>query len=216
MKANTSRGSNERNKTKKRKIEEVDAAKKENNEEERELIDVDSNEERDDEYKSSDDEEIAQIGRQNEEESKRRKQMKKLREGDDGSESFSKAMNALLDTHLKAHDRVDPIFARSKGQIKKFEDEKLEQKAKKLLLAKKRAKMNTGRRMNLIPDSAEGETAQEVLQREKSLKKVARRGVVKLFNAILAAQTPADNEITRSKGRYFSEKKEKELSLIHI
>ncbi|KAF6011509.1 hypothetical protein HII13_001970 [Brettanomyces bruxellensis] len=210
MKKDISRAKIEEVSNKKRKRREIDVTKGKTVEEYKKSVDLKLEEKSDNEYKSSDDDEIAEIGRQNEDEEKRRKKMKKRREGDDGSELFSKAMNALLDTHLKAHDRVDPIFSRSKGQIKKFEDEKLEQKAKKLLLAKKRAKMNASRRMNLISDAVEGETAQVTLQREKSLKKVARRGVVKLFNAIMAAQAPADNAVSRSKGRYFSEKREQE------
>lgn len=167
----------------------------------------------DDESDISDDDEIAQIGRQNIEEMKMRKRMKKSREADDGSESFSKAMNALLDTHLKAHDRQDPILARSKGQIKKFEEDKLESKAKKLLLAKKKAKLSAGRRIDLIP-SNNTESAQEVTIREKKLRKVAQRGVIKLFNAILAAQTPipTDDGISQRNMHLSAEKRKAEVT----
>ncbi|VEU24160.1 DEKNAAC105463 [Brettanomyces naardenensis] len=136
----------------------------------------------------SSDEEIAEIGRQNEVDKKIQRQNKRIRNNDDGSESFSKAMNSLLDTHLKAYDREDPILAKSKGQIKRFENEKLELKAKRLLLAKKREKLTSGRRKQLIP-GGEDEVARDAINRERKLRKVAQRGVIKLFNAILVTQT---------------------------
>ncbi|CDK27271.1 unnamed protein product [Kuraishia capsulata CBS 1993] len=116
---------------------------------------------------------------------------------DDGSEQFSTAVNALLGTHLKAYDRKDPILARSKSQIKKFETEKLELKARKALLAEKKQRLTKDRVRDLFPkDDA---SARFVIEREKRYKKTAQRGVIKLFNAVLATQTQTANVISKEK-----------------
>lgn len=124
------------------------------------------------------------------------------------TESFSNAMNALLDTHLKAYDRKDPILARSKKELKKFDDDKLEQKAKRLLLLEKKKKLTANRNKDLLPkDDA---TARQILQHEKQLKKTAQRGVIKLFNAILMTQTSTEEDVNNEKG-YLGLTKKKEL-----
>ncbi|KAH3666975.1 hypothetical protein OGAPHI_003425 [Ogataea philodendri] len=124
----------------------------------------------------------------------------------DGSEAFSKAMNALLDSKLKAHDRKDPILARSKTQLKKLESEKLELKAKRQLLAEKKAKLTSNRVRNLLP--TDDSLAREVLEKEKKYRKVAQRGVIKLFNAILSTQTETNKEVGALEGVGQSKKKE--------
>lgn len=124
------------------------------------------------------------------------------------AESFSNAMNALLDTRLKAYDRRDPILARSKKQLKKFEDVKLEQKAKRLLLAEKKKKLTANRNKDLLPKN--DATARQVLQHEKQLKKTAQRGVIKLFNAILMTQTSTESDMSHETG-LVGQSKKKEL-----
>lgn len=155
----------------------------------------------------SDDEEIAEIGMQNLEDEKEKKRKKRNRGLDDGSEAFSGAMNALLDTKLKVQDRKAPILSRSKKQFKDFESDKLELKARKLLSAKKKAKLAKGRVSKLIPEG-EG-AAMEALLKERKLKKTAQKGVIKLFNAILVTQTEADGfELGRD--RFMTDKKKRE------
>lgn len=124
------------------------------------------------------------------------------------AEAFSNAMNALLDTRLKAYDRRDPILARSKKELKKFEDVKLEQKAKRLLLAEKKKKLTANRNKDLLPKN--DATARQVLQHEKQLKKTAQRGVIKLFNAILMTQTSTESDMSHETG-LVGQSKKKEL-----
>ena len=69
-------------------------------------------------------------------------------------------------------------MARSKGVERKIEDEKLDHKARKILSAQKKALKEKGR---VIPDYT-------TFDYEKGLRKVATRGVVKLFNAIRTQQ----------------------------
>lgn len=124
------------------------------------------------------------------------------------TDNFANAMNALLDTRLKAYDRKDPILVRSKRELKKFDDEKLEQKAKRLLLNEKKKKLTANRNKELLP--TDDRTARQVLDHEKKLKKTAQRGVIKLFNAILMTQSSTENDINREKG-ILGQSKKKEL-----
>lgn len=74
--------------------------------------------------------------------------------------------------------KKQPILARSKGLERKLEDEKLDYKARKIMSAEKKALKEKGR---VIPDFT-------TFEYEKRLRKVATRGVVKLFNAIRTQQ----------------------------
>lgn len=113
---------------------------------------------------------------------------------DDGTESFSSAVNAILGSHLKAHDRADPILFRQKKKLlKQKEDEKLEQKARRLINAEKKLKNEKSRVKNLLP-SADAPDARAQLEYERKMKKTAQRGVIKLFNAILSSQDKSHGE----------------------
>lgn len=105
----------------------------------------------------------------------------------DGSSAFASALGAIVGSKLKAYDRKDPVLARSKKTIQNFENEKLEAKAKRALAAERKVDMEKGRVRQLLPQDAAGASA--ALLRERQLKKVAQRGVVKLFNAVLSTQT---------------------------
>ncbi|AET39459.1 rRNA-processing protein RRP15 Ecym_4406 [Eremothecium cymbalariae DBVPG len=117
---------------------------------------------------------------------------------DDGSESFSNALSNILGSHLKAYDRVNPILARNKRVLKKSEADKLELKAKKALLAQKKQMLNKTRNTEIIPTVAAGEDSEritKVLEKERNLRKIAQKGVVKLFNAILSTQVKTEREV---------------------
>ncbi|KAL1934402.1 hypothetical protein VTP01DRAFT_6584 [Rhizomucor pusillus] len=94
------------------------------------------------------------------------------------SEAFATAINKILASNLKGNDKKQPILARSKGTERRIADEKLEYKARKVLAAEKKANRERGR---IIPDFT-------TYEYEKRLRKVATRGVVKLFNAVRAQQ----------------------------
>lgn len=116
---------------------------------------------------------------------------------------FSKAMSAILDSKIKAHDRKNPILVRSKKTAKDLESAKLEAKARKALNAEKRALLNKDRQTNLIPE----DNAAQALEHEKTLRKIAQRGVVQLFNAIQAAQSTT---VDKSKGHVIGLAKKEE------
>lgn len=125
--------------------------------------------------------------------------LKKKKNLDDGSESFASAFNAIIGSKLKAYDRKDPILARNKSTIKKLESDKLDAKARRLMLADRRETHDKNRVKNLLPGADEPEKAREVIDKERKLKKVAQRGVVKLFNAILATQVKTTQEVSQEK-----------------
>lgn len=120
---------------------------------------------------------------------------KKKKNTDDGKEQFATAFNAILGSKLKAYDRKDPILARNKTTLKKLESDKLENKAKRAILAEKKELHDKHRVKNLLP--SEPEKVSAALEGERRLKKVAQRGVVKLFNAVLATQVRTDQEVGR-------------------
>lgn len=121
---------------------------------------------------------------------------KKKKTTDDGSESFATAFNAIIGSKLKAYDRKDPILARNKRQLKKLESDKLEAKAKRALLAEKKQLQDKHRIKVLLPSAEQSDSVREILEREKQMKKIAQRGVVRLFNAVLATQVKTQQEAT--------------------
>lgn len=143
-----------------------------------------SSEDEDDEDSEEDDENLPKL--------KKRKKNK-----DDGSESFSNAVTAILGSKLKAYDRKDPILARSKQTIKKAESDKSEAKARRELLAEKKKVYDKDRIKNLLP--TDDSKAREVLEHEKRMKKIAQRGVVRLFNVVMSTQTRTSTEVNKTK-----------------
>lgn len=122
---------------------------------------------------------------------------KKQKPNQDGEEKFASAFNAIVGSKLKAYDRKDPILARNKAHAKQIESDKLNAKAKKEIKAEHRQLLDKVRKRNLLPSADEPEKARAVIEKEKKLKKTAQRGVVKLFNAVLATQTQTGQDITK-------------------
>jgi len=122
---------------------------------------------------------------------------KRKKNRDDGSESFATAVNAILGSKLKAYDRKDPILARSKQTIKKAESDKLEAKARRELLAEKKIVYDKDRVKDLLP--TDDSKARKILEHEKKLKKIAQRGVVRLFNVVMSTQTRTNSEVNKTK-----------------
>ncbi|KAL2269013.1 hypothetical protein VTJ83DRAFT_3859 [Remersonia thermophila] len=131
--------------------------------------------------------------------------------------AFAESMSKMLSSKLPASRRADPIVARSAAaaeRARQAADSALEAKARKRLREQRRLALEKGRvrdvlvastrrTLNLetgevveVPDEeaargGEPATTAEILAQEKRLRKVAQRGVVKLFNAVRAAQVKA-------------------------
>ncbi|KAK4114611.1 Rrp15p-domain-containing protein [Canariomyces notabilis] len=126
-------------------------------------------------------------------------------------DAFATSISKMLSSKLPVSRRADPIVARSGAaaeQARQAVDAALEAKARKRLREQKRLAMEKGRVRDVLVASttrtlnvATGEieevpeegaqTTAQILEMEKRLRKVAQRGVVKLFNAVRAAQVKA-------------------------
>ncbi|CCE62957.1 hypothetical protein TPHA_0D03210 [Tetrapisispora phaffii CBS 4417] len=143
-----------------------------------------------------------------------RKRKSKMSKHDDGSNDFSSAVTAILSSHLKAYDRKDPIMARNKKVLKKNEEDKLEQQARKQLLVEKKKLLSKSRKLDIIPVASEdnsGEEIRKILEKEAKLRKVAQKGVIKLFNAILSTQVKTDKEVNSTLGDITNRNEKKQL-----
>lgn len=108
-------------------------------------------------------------------------------------EAFSTSISKILSTKLSQSARKDPVLSRSKEAVDTsaaLANERLEKKAKAKLRADRKEELERGRVRDVLGLSS-GQ-AGEVAEEEKRLRKIAQRGVVKLFNAVRAAQVKAE------------------------
>ncbi|RPB03432.1 Rrp15p-domain-containing protein [Choiromyces venosus 120613-1] len=104
---------------------------------------------------------------------------------------FSTTMSKILSSHLTTTARKDPVLVRAKHSAAEIDESKIEAKARRVLREEKRKEMEKGRVRDVVPRD-DDEAARRALELEKRLRKTAQRGVVKLFNAVRAAQIKAE------------------------
>ncbi|KAG9229228.1 Rrp15p-domain-containing protein [Amylocarpus encephaloides] len=123
-------------------------------------------------------------------------------------DAFATSMSKILGSKLATSKRADPVLARSATAIetsKEITDQALERKARSKMKDDKRAALEKGRVKDVLGAStafdaangmggeeAMGVSVQETMELEKKLRKTAQRGVVKLFNAVRAAQVQGE------------------------
>ncbi|KAF7558042.1 hypothetical protein G7046_g5902 [Stylonectria norvegica] len=114
--------------------------------------------------------------------------------------AFATSLSKILSTKLSSSRRADPVLARSAAAheaSKAAVDTALESKARKQLKEQKKRAMEKGRVKDVLIATANDTTGEivtttsEIMDTERRLRKVAQRGVVKLFNAVRAAQVKA-------------------------
>ncbi|PCD41584.1 hypothetical protein AU210_004132 [Fusarium oxysporum f. sp. radicis-cucumerinum] len=114
--------------------------------------------------------------------------------------AFATSLSKILSTKLSSSKRSDPVLARSAAAheaSKAAVDSALESKAKKQMREQKKRAFEKGRVKDVLiatTNDATGEletSTSEIMETERRLRKVAQRGVVKLFNAVRAAQVKA-------------------------
>ncbi|EFQ34931.1 hypothetical protein CGRA01v4_04141 [Colletotrichum graminicola] len=109
--------------------------------------------------------------------------------------AFATSMSKILATKLTTAKRADPVLARSAEaheSARAAVDLALEAKARKQLRQQKKEAMERGRVRNvLVAPETENVSTGDMIETERRLRKVAQRGVVKLFNAVRAAQVKA-------------------------
>jgi len=120
-------------------------------------------------------------------------------------EAFATSMSKILNSKLSTSKRSDPVLSRSvvaQQTSKEITDQALEQKARKKLREEKRGALDKGRVKDVLGastafdaangDSAPAQSVAEIMETERRLRKTAQRGVVKLFNAVRAAQVKGE------------------------
>ncbi|KAL6835174.1 Rrp15p domain-containing protein [Trichoderma camerunense] len=113
--------------------------------------------------------------------------------------AFATSLSKILSTKLSASKRSDPVLSRSAAAheaSKVAVDIALEQKARRKLKEQKRVALEKGRIKDIlvatVDESGEPEmTTSEMLAIEKTLRKTAQRGVIRMFNAVRASQVLA-------------------------
>lgn len=119
---------------------------------------------------------------------------RKVRKRND-PEAFATSISKILNTKLTSQKRSEPILSRSKSAQdanKSLSDQKLTHKANKQLLAEKRAAQEKGRVKDVLGLSDPSVSTAATTAKEKELRRTAQKGVIKLFNAVRAAQVKGE------------------------
>ncbi|KAJ5470611.1 hypothetical protein N7530_007968 [Penicillium desertorum] len=117
--------------------------------------------------------------------------------------AFSTSISKILSTKLPTSARADPVLSRSSYAAKlvnEVADEKLDNAARAKLRAEKKEELDRGRIRDVM--GIQRGIAGAVAEEEKRVRKMAQRGVVKLFNAVRAAQVRGEEaaKVERKKG----------------
>jgi hypothetical protein len=130
-------------------------------------------------------------------------------------EAFSTSISKILSTKLSQNARKDPVLSRSREAVQTsnaIANERLEKRAKAKLRADRKEDLERGRVKDVLglATGDAGETAEE----EKRLRRIAQKGVVKLFNAVRAAQVKAGEAAKeeRRKGTVGSVNREEKIN----
>ncbi|KAG8529763.1 uncharacterized protein KY384_005244 [Bacidia gigantensis] len=143
--------------------------------------------------------------------------------------AFANSISTILSSKLTTQKRSDPVLSRSvtaKEASKSLSNSKLEEKAKRKLKEEKREAFDKGRVKNVLLGTGGGAgvvmdadgkgeggmSIGELQEQEKRLRKTAQRGVVKLFNAVRAAQVKAEEARAQGGLRNRTEERVGEMS----
>ena len=120
-------------------------------------------------------------------------------------DAFATSMTKILGSKLSTSKRADPVLARSKTALAashELSNSRLEAKAKHKLREERKAQLDKGRVRDVLgldravagasPTIENGSSVGEIAEQERRLRKTAQRGVVKLFNAVRAAQVKSE------------------------
>jgi fusion and transport protein UGO1 len=110
-------------------------------------------------------------------------------------DAFATSISRILNTKLTTTKRSEPILARSKDAQtanKELADSKLTEKARRQIVAEKRALREKGRVKDVLGLNDTTLSTAEVTAKEKELRRTAQKGVIKLFNAVRAAQVKGE------------------------
>ncbi|KTW32387.1 uncharacterized protein T551_00477 [Pneumocystis jirovecii RU7] len=131
----------------------------------------------------------------------------------DNSVKFASALSKIISSTVDSFDKNDPVLSYSKiDMAKKIEEKSIENKAKMLISIEKKKEKEKGRIKDIIP--IDDNEARKALEYEKSLRKIAQKGVINLFNTIQAVQTKAKkvSKEMKKKKLMSTQKREKEVA----
>jgi len=139
----------------------------------------------------------------------------KVKSKQNDPKAFSTSISKILSTKLSRTAREDPVLSRSREAAQVRDDiasERLEKRARAKLRADRKEDLERGRvkdALGLTTGEA-GETAVE----EKRLRKIAQKGVLKLFNAVRVAQVRAEEAAReeRAKGTIGLDNREEKVN----
>ncbi|KAF1918734.1 Rrp15p-domain-containing protein [Ampelomyces quisqualis] len=144
---------------------------------------------------------------------------RKVRKRND-PEAFATSMSKILNTKLTTSKRSEPILSRSKDAQtanKEIADSKLSEKARRQIVAERKAAQDKGRVKDVLGLNDASISTAETTAAEKALRRTAQKGVIKLFNAVRAAQVKGELAEKESKAQNIvgmdqREEKVKEMS----
>lgn len=119
---------------------------------------------------------------------------RKVRKRND-PEAFATSISKILNTKLTSQKRSEPILSRSKSAQetnKSLSDHRLTQKAQRQLIAEKRTAQENGRVKDVLGLNDPSVSTAATTAKEKELRRTAQKGVIKLFNAVRAAQVKGE------------------------
>lgn len=144
---------------------------------------------------------------------------RKVRKRND-PEAFATSISKILNTKLTSTKRSEPILSRSKDAQqanKELADSKLTEKARRQVVAEKKAALEKGRVKDVLGLNDPNVSTADTTAKEKDLRRTAQKGVIKLFNAVRAAQVKGEQAEKEAKsqnvvGMAQREEKVKEMS----
>ncbi|KAI4949479.1 hypothetical protein J4E91_005218 [Alternaria rosae] len=144
---------------------------------------------------------------------------RKVRKRND-PEAFANSISKILGSKLTTSKRSEPILSRSKDAAtanRELADSKLSEKARRQIVAERKAAQEKGRVKDVLGLNDPNVSTAATSAKEKELRRTAQKGVIKLFNAVRAAQVKGEQAERESKagmvvGMDKREEKVKEMS----
>jgi fusion and transport protein UGO1 len=116
--------------------------------------------------------------------------------------AFANSMSHILSSKLSIAKRQDPLLSRSAAAAetsRSLNESRLEAKARSKIRDEKRLAKEKGRVKDVLGVSAVEVDTGKVLEEEKRLRKTAQRGVIRMFNAVRAAQVKGEEAAKSAK-----------------
>jgi fusion and transport protein UGO1 len=128
---------------------------------------------------------------------------RKVRKRND-PEAFATSIAKILNSKLTTTKRSEPILSRSKDAQqanKELADNKLTEKARRQVVAERRAAQDKGRVKVVVGLNDPSVSTAAITAKEKELRRTAQKGVIKLFNAVRAAQVKGEQAEKEAKAQ---------------